>query len=62
MKARLDENGGGGGAPAWAPRGWGALRTAVVSEPTQAPAKMLTMFDVVLRLKQKVGRCKLTPG
>jgi hypothetical protein len=61
MKARLDENSGGGSATP-APRKWGALRTAVVSDPNQAPAKMLTMADVVLKLKQKVGRCKLTPG
>jgi hypothetical protein len=52
MQARLDENGGGGGgAPVWAPHGWAALRTAVVSEPTRGPAKMLTMFDVVLKLR-----------
>jgi hypothetical protein len=60
MKARLDEN----ATPASAPRKWGALRTAVLSEPTEAPDKMLTMADVVLKLKQKVGRCKckLSPG
>jgi hypothetical protein len=56
MKARLDEN----ATPESPPRGWGALRTAVVSEPTHAPAKLLTMADVVVKLKQKVGRCKLS--